>query len=65
VGLRRRQRDDPCRHQTSTASRARSLTHFDRNGFAYTLDRVTGELLVAEKFDPKVNWATGVDMDKN
>jgi len=36
--------------------------HFDRNGFAYTLDRVTGELLVAEKFDPKVNWATHVDM---
>ncbi len=41
------------------------LTHFDRNGFGYTLDRVTGELLVAEKFDPKVNWATHVEMDKN
>ncbi|MFK7942724.1 MAG: methanol/ethanol family PQQ-dependent dehydrogenase, partial [Paracoccaceae bacterium] len=41
------------------------LTHFDRNGFGYTLDRVTGELLVAEKFDPVVNWATHVDMDKN
>lgn len=41
------------------------LTHFDRNGFAYTLDRITGELLVAEKFDPVVNWATHVDMDKN
>ena len=40
------------------------LTHFDRNGLGYTLDRVTGELLVAEKFDPKVNWTTGVDMDK-
>jgi PQQ-dependent dehydrogenase (methanol/ethanol family) len=26
------------------------------------MDRVTGELLVAEKFDPKVNWATHVDM---
>jgi len=37
--------------------------HFDRNGFAYTLDRATGELLVAEKFDPKVNWATHVVMD--
>ena len=32
------------------------LTHFDRNGLGYTLDRVTGELLVAQKFDPKVNW---------
>ncbi|MGA0562592.1 lanthanide-dependent methanol dehydrogenase XoxF5 [Ancylobacter sp. VNQ12] len=41
------------------------LTHFDRNGFGYTLDRVSGELLVAEKFDPAVNWATKVDMDKN
>lgn len=41
------------------------LTHFDRNGFGYTLDRLTGELLVAEKFDPAVNWATHVEMDKN
>ena len=39
------------------------LVHFDRNGFGYTIDRVTGELLVAEKFDPAVNWATHVDMD--
>ncbi|MFV0382415.1 methanol/ethanol family PQQ-dependent dehydrogenase [Paracoccus sp. (in: a-proteobacteria)] len=39
------------------------LTHFDRNGLAYTMDRLTGELLVAEKFDPVVNWTTGVDMD--
>lgn len=38
------------------------LVHFDRNGFGYTLDRATGELLVAEKFDPAVNWATHVDM---
>jgi PQQ-dependent dehydrogenase (methanol/ethanol family) len=41
------------------------LVHFDRNGFGYTLDRVTGELLVAEKFDPAVNWATKVDTDKS
>jgi len=38
------------------------LAHFDRNGFGYTLDRTTGELLVAEKYDPQVNWATKVDM---
>ncbi len=38
------------------------LVHFDRNGFGYTLDRITGELLVAEKFDPVVNWATHIDM---
>ena len=41
------------------------LVNFDRNGFGYTLDRDTGELLVAEKYDPAVNWATHVDMDKN
>ena len=38
------------------------VVHFDRNGFAYTQDRVTGELLLAEKYDPAVNWATKVDM---
>ena len=41
------------------------LVHFDRNGFAYTMDRATGELLVAKKYDPKVNWATEVVMDPN
>jgi PQQ-dependent dehydrogenase (methanol/ethanol family) len=41
------------------------LTHFDRNGLGYTLDRSTGELLVAEKYDPKVNWTSGVDMNKS
>ena len=41
----------------------KALIHFDRNGFAYTMDRETGELLVAEKFDPAVNWATHVDME--
>src|SRR5207247_2192286 len=30
-----------------------------------TLDRATGELLVAEKYDPKVNWTSGVDMNKS
>ena len=39
------------------------LVHFDRNGLGYTLDRATGELLVAQNYDPKVNWHTGVDMD--
>jgi PQQ-dependent dehydrogenase (methanol/ethanol family) len=41
------------------------LVHFDRNGFAYTMDRDNGELLVAKKYDPTVNWATEVVMDKN
>jgi lanthanide-dependent methanol dehydrogenase len=43
----------------------KTLVHFDRNGLGYTLDRVTGELLVAQKFDPKVNWTSGVDMNKS
>ena len=42
-----------------------TLVHFDRNGFGYTLNRETGELLVAAKFDPAVNWATGINMDKS
>jgi PQQ-dependent dehydrogenase (methanol/ethanol family) len=40
----------------------KALVHFDRNGFGYTLDRTNGALLVAEKYDPAVNWATHVDM---
>jgi lanthanide-dependent methanol dehydrogenase len=41
----------------------KALVHFDRNGFGYTLNRENGELLVAEKYDPAVNWATHVDME--
>ena len=40
----------------------KALVHFDRNGFGYTLDRTNGKLLVAEKYDPAVNWASHVDM---
>ena len=39
------------------------LVHFDRNGFGYTIDRKSGIPLVAQKFDPVVNWATHVDLD--
>jgi PQQ-dependent dehydrogenase (methanol/ethanol family) len=46
-------------------STVKALVHFDRNGLGYTLNRETGELLVAEKYDPVVNWTSGVDMDKN
>jgi PQQ-dependent dehydrogenase (methanol/ethanol family) len=38
-----------------------ALVHFDRNGFAYELDRRTGKLLLAKKFDPSVNWASDID----
>jgi len=37
------------------------LANFDRNGFAYMLDRATGELLMADPF-VVVNWATSVDL---
>jgi PQQ-dependent dehydrogenase (methanol/ethanol family) len=37
------------------------LVHFDRNGFAYTIDRTSGEVLVAKPFKP-VNWASSVDL---
>ncbi|WP_253189888.1 MULTISPECIES: methanol/ethanol family PQQ-dependent dehydrogenase [Paraburkholderia] len=39
-----------------------SIVHFDRNGFGYTLNRETGQLLVAQKYDPAVNWADRVDL---
>lgn len=39
-----------------------TLTHFDRNGFAYVLDRRNGKLIRANKFDPSVNWAKEIDL---
>jgi lanthanide-dependent methanol dehydrogenase len=51
--------------QTIDGRARKLLTHFDRNGLGYTLDRDSGELLVAQKFDPAVNWTSGVDMNKN
>ena len=39
----------------------KALVHFDKNGFAYTLDRATGKLLLAAPF-VKVNWATSIDL---
>jgi lanthanide-dependent methanol dehydrogenase len=39
-----------------------TLTHFDRNGFAYVLDRRNGKLLRANKFDPSTNWAEKIDL---
>jgi PQQ-dependent dehydrogenase (methanol/ethanol family) len=48
---------------TAKSGKVPGIVHFDRNGFGYTLNRSTGELLVAEKYDPQVNWATKVDMN--
>ncbi len=38
------------------------LTHPDRNGIVYTLDRETGDLISADKMDDAANWLTHVDM---
>ncbi|MDA8048722.1 MAG: methanol/ethanol family PQQ-dependent dehydrogenase [Rhodospirillales bacterium] len=40
-----------------------ALVHFDRNGLAYVLNRATGALIAVHKYDPSVNWTTGVDMN--
>jgi PQQ-dependent dehydrogenase (methanol/ethanol family) len=39
-----------------------ALVHFDRNGFAFEIDRRNGKLMLAEKYDPSVNWATGFNL---
>src|SRR4051812_36923982 len=37
------------------------LVHFDRNAYAYTIDRTTGQVLVATPFAYQ-NWSTGIDL---
>jgi len=39
----------------------KALVHFDKNGFAYTLDRASGRVLVAAPF-ASLNWAKSVDL---
>jgi len=39
----------------------KALVHFDRNAYAYTIDRVTGEVLVAAPFTTQ-NWSLGIDL---
>ena len=46
---------------TLSGERRKVLVHFDKNGFAYVLDRTTGQLLSAEPYVP-VNWARRVDL---
>ncbi len=38
------------------------LTHPDRNGIVYTLDRTNGDLVSADKIDDTVNWVKQVDL---
>jgi alcohol dehydrogenase (cytochrome c) len=39
------------------------LLHGNRNGFFYVLDRLTGEVLVAEPFVRKLTWASRIGTD--
>ncbi len=39
------------------------MLHADRNGFFYVLDRLTGELLLAEPFVKNLTWASGIGKD--
>ena len=39
----------------------KALVHFDKNGFAYTMDRATGEVILAEPY-VHVNWASKIDL---
>ena len=39
----------------------KTLVHFDRNTYAYTIDRTSGEVLVAKNFAYQ-NWSSGFDM---
>jgi len=39
------------------------LLHADRNGFFYVLDRTSGELLLAQPFLRRVDWASGIAPD--
>ena len=48
--------------QTINGVAHKLLVHFDKNGFAYALDRETGEIISADQFIPEVNWASGIDL---
>jgi PQQ-dependent dehydrogenase (methanol/ethanol family) len=47
--------------QTIGGKAYKTLEHFDRNGFGYTLDRTTGKVLVANPYGA-VNWAKSIDL---
>ena len=39
----------------------RIASHFGRNGFFYSVDRVSGEFLKAGQYVNELNWTTGID----
>jgi alcohol dehydrogenase (cytochrome c) len=40
----------------------KTIIHADRNGFFYVIDRTNGQLLAANKFVDRVDWAKGIDI---
>ena len=50
---------------TASGAHSQVLVHFDKNGFAYTFDRLTGEVLSAPSFGAvpaAINWADHIDL---
>jgi alcohol dehydrogenase (cytochrome c) len=48
---------------TIAGTQRKVLMQANRNGFFYVLDRATGELLAANPFVDRINWADGIDME--
>ncbi len=56
--------ETPMLVDTEFRGRARKLLlKGDRNGFFYVLDRLTGQLLLAEPFVKNLSWASGIGTD--
>ena len=55
---------DPDRRRRSTAGRASSSRPPSRNGYFFTLDRVTGEHVVTGKYGSTTNWAKGIGRER-
>lgn len=56
--------NEPVLAEIDVAGESRKVVmQASRNGFFYVLDRVTGELLAANKFVKSVNWADGVNLE--
>lgn len=46
---------------TIQGRKRQTLVHFDKNGFGYTIDRASGEVLVARPY-ANLTWARGIDL---
>jgi lanthanide-dependent methanol dehydrogenase len=47
---------------TIAGRKRQTLVHFDKNGFGYTIDRASGEVLVAQPYI-NLNWAKRIDLE--